>query len=84
MLSDIERRFMAADPEFARSFQHQLRKLPPRQGGSNGKIAIAVAMLCSAILLPVGFATSALACVAVTGVLWAMWWCSKGSDARAP
>ena len=79
-LLDVERQLMAEDPEFARLFHDQLRQRPATQGGSNGKIAVAVAMLFSAILLLAGFAAAALTCVIVTGVFCAMWWCSKGSD----
>ena len=68
---------MAEDPDFARSFHDQRRQQPATQGGSNGKIAVAVALLFSAILLLAGFAAAALTCVIVTGVFSAMWWCSK-------
>src|SRR5690242_18719651 len=54
-LLDVERQLMAEDPEFVRSFHDQLRQRPATQGGSNGKIAVAVAMLFSAILLLAGF-----------------------------
>jgi hypothetical protein len=81
-LLDVERQLMAEDPEFARLFHDQLRQRPATQGGSNGKIAVAVAMLFSAILLLAGFAAGALTCVIVTGVFCAMWWCSKGSDPK--
>ena len=81
-LSDVERRFMAEDPEFVRLFHDQLRQRRATQGGSNGKIAVAVAMLFSAILLLAGFPAGALTCVIVTGVFCAMWWCSKGSDPK--
>jgi len=79
-LSDVERQLMAEDPEFARPFHEQLPQQPTTQHGSNGKIAVAVAMLFSAILLLAGFAPGALTCVVLTGVFCAMWWCSKGSD----
>jgi hypothetical protein len=81
-LLDVERQLMAEDPEFARSFHDQLRHEPATQVGSNGKIAVAVAMLFSAILLLAGFVASALTCVILTGVFCAMWWCSKGSDPK--
>ena len=81
-LLDVERQLMAEDPDFARSFHDQLRQQPATQGGSNGKIAVAVAMVISAILLLAGFAAAALTCVTVTGVFCAMWWCSKGSDLK--
>jgi len=73
---------MAEDPEFVRSFHDQLRQRPATQGGSNGKIAVAVAMLFSAMLLLAGFVTGALTCVILTGVCCAMWWYSKGSDPK--
>jgi hypothetical protein len=81
-LLEVERQLMAEDPEFARQFHDQLRQQPPTQGGSNGKIAVAVAMLFSTILLLAGFAASALTCVILTGVLCTMWWCSKGSNPK--
>lgn len=81
-LLDVESQLMAEDPEFARSFHDQLRHEPATQVGSNGEIAVAVAMLFSAILLLAGFAAGALTCVIVTGVFCAMWWCSKGSDPK--
>ena len=81
-LLDVERQLMAEDPEFVRLFHDQLRQQPATQGGSNGKIAVAVALLFSAILLLAGFAAAALTCVIVTGVFSAMWWCSKGSDPK--
>ena len=49
----------------------------------NGKIAVAVPMLFSAILLLAGFTAGTLACVVLTGMFWARWWFSKASDARA-
>jgi Protein of unknown function (DUF3040) len=76
----MERQLMTEDPEFTRSFQDQLGQPPATQGGSNGKIAVAVAMLFSAILLLVGFAAGAVTCVILIGVFCAMWWRSKGSD----
>jgi hypothetical protein len=81
-LLDVERQLTAEDPQFARLFHDQRRQQPATQGGSNGKIAVAVAMLFSAILLLAGFAVSALTCVILTGVLCTMWWCSKGSDPK--
>ena len=81
-LLDVERRFMAEDPEFARSFDDQLHRRPAAPLGSNGKIAVAVALLFSAILLLAGFPGGALACVITTSVFCAMWWCSKGSDPK--
>ena len=81
-LLDVERQLIAEDPEFARSFHDQHRQQPATQGGSNGKIAVGVALLFSAILLLAGFAAGALTCVILTGVGCAMWWCSKGSDPK--
>jgi hypothetical protein len=81
-LLDVERQLMAEDPEFARLFHDQLRQRPATQGGSNGKIAVAVAMRFSVILLFAGFAAGALACVIVTAVFCAMWWCSTRSDPK--
>ncbi len=77
-LLDVERRFMAEDPEFARSFHDQPRQQPAAQGESTGKIAIGVALLFSAILLLAGFAGEALACFVTTGVVCAMWWWLEG------
>ena len=81
-LLDVERQLMAEDPGFARSFDDQLHQRPAAPRGSNGKIAVAVALLFSAILLLAGFAAGALTCVILTGVFCAMWWCSKGSDPK--
>jgi DUF3040 family protein len=81
-LLDVERQLMAEDPAFARLFHDQLRQQPAAEGGSNGKIAVAVTMLFSVILLLAGFAASALTCLVLTGVGCAMWWCSKGSDPK--
>jgi hypothetical protein len=83
-LLDVERRFMAEDPEFARSFHDQLRQQPARHGRSNGKIAVAVALLFSTILLLVGFPSGALACVITTGLICAMWSWVKDSDPERP
>jgi hypothetical protein len=77
-LLDVERRFMAEDPEFARSFHDQRRQQPGAQGGSYGKIAVAVALLFSAVLLLAGFAGEALACFITTGVVCGMWWWLEG------
>jgi Protein of unknown function (DUF3040) len=79
-LLDVERRFMAEDPEFARSFDDQLRGQPAATGRSTAKIAVAVALLFSAVLLLAGFPGGTLACVITTAVFGAMWWCSKGPD----
>jgi DUF3040 family protein len=62
-LLDVERRFIAEDPELARSFESQLHRQAAAQGGSNGKIAVVVALLFSVILLLAGFPGGALACV---------------------
>jgi hypothetical protein len=78
ILLDVERRIMAEDPEFARSFHEQRRQQPAAQGGSNGKIAVAVALLFSAILLLAGFDGEALACFITTGVVCGMWWWLEG------
>jgi Protein of unknown function (DUF3040) len=86
-LLDVERRFLAEDPEFARSFDAQrLRRLrqPAAPRGSNGKIAVAVALLFSAILLLAGFPGGALACVITTAVTCAAWWFLEDSEPRAP
>jgi hypothetical protein len=77
-LLDVERRFMADDPEFARSFHDQRRQQPAEQSGSNGKIAVTVTLLFSAILLLAGFAGEALACFITTGVVCGMWWWLEG------
>jgi hypothetical protein len=74
-LLDMERRLLADDPDFARSFEEQLRlpaSLQP-QIGSTGKIAIAVALLFSVVLLIAGFAAAGVAFAGATGVLWVMW-----------
>jgi hypothetical protein len=84
ILVDVERQLRAEDPEFARLFHDELHQQPPTQNGSNGKIAVAIAMLFSVILLLAGFAASALTCVILTGLFCAMWWCSKGSDPEEP
>jgi hypothetical protein len=70
---------MAEDPEFARSFHDQRRQRPAAQGGSYGKIAVAVALLFSAILLLAGFAGEALACFITTGMVCGMWWWLEGT-----
>jgi hypothetical protein len=69
---------MAEDPEFARSFHEQRRQQPAAQGGSNGKIAVAVALLFSAILLLAGFAGEAVVCFVTTGLICGMWWWLEG------
>jgi hypothetical protein len=79
-LLDVERRFMAEDPEYARSFDDQLHLQLAAPSGSNGKIAVAVALLFSAILLLAGFPGGALACVITTAVNCAMWWCLEDSE----
>ena len=81
-LLDVECQLKAEDPEFARLFHDQLRRPPATPGGSNDKIAVAVVMLFSTILLLAGFAPAALTCVILTGVFCAIWWCSKGSDPK--
>jgi hypothetical protein len=55
-------------------FDDQLHRQPAAQIGSNGKIAVADALLFSAILLLAGFPGGALACVITTGVTCAIWW----------
>src|SRR6188508_329810 len=79
-LLDVERRFIAEDPEFARSFDDQLHQRPEAPHGSNGKIAVAVALLFSTILLLAGFPGGALACVITTAVTCAMWWYLEDSE----
>ena len=73
-LLDVERRFLAEDPEFARSFDDQLHRRPAAPHGSNGKIAVAVALLFSATLLLAGFAGEALVWLITTGLICGMWW----------
>jgi hypothetical protein len=85
-LLDVEHRLMADDPEFALSFQEQLRQRPALepQTGSNSKIAVAVALVFSAILLLAGFTSGAVACVVTTGLVWAMWRYSNGPTTEQP
>jgi hypothetical protein len=78
-LLDVERRFMAEDPAFARSFHEHLRQ-PAAQAGGSGRIAVAAAILFSAILLLAGFPGGALACVITTGVACAMWFFLKSGS----
>jgi hypothetical protein len=79
-LLDVERRFIAEDPESARSFDDQLHRQPAVPDGSNGKVAVAVALLFGAILLLAGFPGGALGCIITTAAFCAISWCSKGSD----
>ena len=67
MLSDNERKTLLDVERFSssprtrgapRSFHDQHRQQPATQGGSNGKIAVGVALLFSAILLLAGFAAA--------------------------
>jgi Protein of unknown function (DUF3040) len=83
-LLEVERRFLADDPEFARLFHGQSREQPAARAGSNGKIAVLAALLFSAFLLLAGFPGGALACVITTGVACAMWFFLKESDPERP
>jgi Protein of unknown function (DUF3040) len=83
-LLEVERRFLADDPELARLFHEQLREQPAGRAGSNGKIAVLAAMLFSGFLLLAGFPGGALACVITTGVACAMWFFLDESDPERP
>ena len=83
-LREVERRFLADDPEFARSFHEQLCEQPAARAGSNGKIGVLAALLFIAFLLFAGFPGGALACVVTTGVVCAMWFFLDESDPERP
>jgi hypothetical protein len=73
VLDELERQFMAEDPEFARSFPAR-EQCPPRAHHRPAtKVAIVVALLLCALMLVAGSLSGALAFVGATGLIWVMW-----------
>ena len=80
-LSEVERRLMADDPEFARHFEARQARLQrhPREGAV---LAVGGAVLLAVLMLLAGSVTGALGTLVVTVLLWAMWRSSTGTESR--
>ena len=83
-LREVERQFIAEDPEFNRAFearQTRLSRHPHRLGAG---IAVVVAALFTAFLLVAGSLAGALAFAVATGLIWVAWRHSADTERRAP
>lgn len=83
-LREVERRCMADDPAFTRSFQERQTRLSRRPHQTGAAIAIAVAALLTALMLIAGSPATALGLAAVTGLIWMAWRHSTDADRRTP
>jgi Protein of unknown function (DUF3040) len=83
-LREVERQFLAEDPEFTRSFdtsaQHLRREY---RDGESVKIAIFAAALLCGLMLVAGSPGGALAFAAVTGLIWLGWRHSNNPSRRS-
>jgi hypothetical protein len=83
-LRNVERQFLAEDPEFARSFDTRARQLRRQQADRvSVKIAMAAAVLLGGLMLVVGSPGGALAFAAMTGLMWLAWRHSHDSSRRS-
>jgi Protein of unknown function (DUF3040) len=81
-LSEVERRLMADDPEFARHFeagQARLQRHPRRRAAV---LAVGGAVLLAVLMLLAGSVTGALATLVATVLISAMWCSSTGTESR--
>jgi hypothetical protein len=70
-LREVERQFLAEDPEFTRSFATRAQHLERRHlDGGLVKIAIVAAVLLGALMLVAGSPSGALAMAALAGLIW--------------
>lgn len=69
-LQDLERRLVADDPAFRRSFDDHAERLGSRRPGAGATTALVAAVLLAALMLLVGSPGGALAAAAATGLVW--------------
>lgn len=73
-LQELERQFVAHDPEFPRSFDVRAQRLGRKRLGMSATIAIMVVMVLCPLMLAVGSPGGALGFAAVTAMVWLAWW----------
>ncbi|MHA6797675.1 DUF3040 domain-containing protein (plasmid) [Pseudonocardia bannensis] len=83
-LRELERQFMADDPEFPRSFDARAQRLDRKHLGGSATIAIVVAVLLFALMLAAGSLGGALAFAAGTGLIWLAWQYSNDTRRQPP
>jgi hypothetical protein len=71
-LREVERRFLAEDPGFARAFEARQTRLSRHPRRLGARIALVTAALLTAFLLVAGSLGSALTVAVVTGLIWAV------------
>ena len=82
-LREVERQFLAEDPEFARSFDTRARDLGGEHRVSVSlQIGIVAAVLLVALMLVAGSPAGALAFATATGLIWHAWRHSTRHAAR--
>ena len=93
-LRDVERQFLAEDPEFAGAFEASQTRISRRPHRLGGRIALVAAALLIAFLLVAGSLGSALVVAVVTGMIWVVLphpginrrtsWPTRGEEPRQP
>jgi hypothetical protein len=81
-LQELERQFMADDPEFPRRFDARAQRLDRKHLGGAATIAIVGAVLLVALMLVAGSLGGALAFATATGLIWLAW--RHSSDTPPP
>ena len=82
-LQELERQFMADDPEFPRAFDARAQRLDRKHLGGTATTAIVAAVLLFALMLVAGSLGGALMLATVTGLIW--WaWRHSGDTRRQP
>jgi hypothetical protein len=79
-LRELEQQFLTDDPEFPRSFDTRARRLGRTRLATSTYVAMAVALVLGASMLAAGSLAGALACSALTVLVWLAW---RQSVARA-
>ncbi|HYH30146.1 MAG TPA: DUF3040 domain-containing protein [Pseudonocardia sp.] len=84
-LNEVERRLVADDPAFARSFTAYEQRLAAHGGRRRGgRIALTVAAVLCTVTLLAGSLLGAVAITATVWFVWTAWQWSERFDRRGP
>ena len=83
-LREVERRFVAEDPEFARCFEARQTGLSNHHHKLGVRIALVTAALLTALILVAGSLVGALVFAVATWLLWAAWRHSAETERQGP
>lgn len=79
-LHELERQFVAEDPEFRESFDARAKRLDRTSLRTSATVAITIAVAACSVMLAVGSPAGALAFVIGTWLVWGAWWGSRRRD----